>query len=68
MKVNCVSCGHNMMLDDAYDDFEGLIKCYVCGALLQIKTCDGKIKSVNLMGTQHQTPATKPGVDLGAFR
>lgn len=68
MKVNCISCGHNMMLDEAYDDFEGLIKCYVCGALLQVKTSDGKIKSVNLTGNQCQTPATKADVDLGAFR
>jgi hypothetical protein len=68
MKVNCVSCGHNMMLDEAYDDFEGLVKCYVCGALLQVKTRDGKIKSVNLTGTPCKTPATKAGVDVGAFR
>jgi len=68
MKINCISCGHNMMLDDAYDDFEGLIKCYVCGALLQIKNSDGKIKSVNLMGAQPQPPATKTEVDVNAFR
>ncbi len=62
MKINCVSCGHNMMLDDAYDDFEGLVKCYVCGALLHVKTCDGKIKSVNFTGTPHRNamPKTEP--------
>ncbi|MGB6064508.1 MAG: hypothetical protein WBG50_06845 [Desulfomonilaceae bacterium] len=61
MKINCVSCGHNMTLDDAYDDFEGSVKCYVCGALLQVRTCDGKIKSVNVMGTPHRiaTPKTE---------
>jgi len=58
MKINCVSCGHNMELDDAYDDFEGLIKCYVCSALLYVKNCDGKIKSVNLAGLEGQ-PAVK---------
>ena len=68
MKVNCVSCGHNMMLDDAYDDFEGPIKCYVCGALLQVKTCDGKIKAVNLTATACRPPATKNEVDLEAVR
>jgi hypothetical protein len=52
MKINCVSCGHNLDLDDAYDDFEGMVKCYVCNTLLDIKTVDGKIKTVRL--------ATKP--------
>lgn len=46
MKINCVSCGHSLALDDAYDDFEGFVKCYVCGTLLELKTLDGKVKSV----------------------
>jgi DNA-directed RNA polymerase subunit N (RpoN/RPB10) len=48
MKINCVSCGHTIYLDDAYDDFEGPVKCYVCGGLLQIKTEEGKLKSIRL--------------------
>jgi hypothetical protein len=48
MKINCISCGHTLELDDAYDDFGGLVKCYVCGGLLEIKTAEGKIQSVNL--------------------
>ncbi|MDA8408117.1 MAG: hypothetical protein M0T73_14830 [Deltaproteobacteria bacterium] len=56
MKINCVSCGHSIFLDDAYDDFEGPVKCYVCGGLLQIKTEEGKLKSIRLpsMGMPHQ--------------
>ncbi|MGC8658865.1 MAG: hypothetical protein ACP5U1_07300 [Desulfomonilaceae bacterium] len=46
MKINCVSCGHSIFLDDAYDDFDGPIKCYVCSGLLQIKTEEGKLKSI----------------------
>jgi hypothetical protein len=42
MKVNCLSCGHNVVLDDAYNDFEGMLRCYVCSALLEVKTSDGK--------------------------
>jgi ribosomal protein S27E len=48
MKLNCISCGHNMDLDSCYDDFEGQVKCYVCGALLTMKASDGKLKSVTL--------------------
>jgi hypothetical protein len=46
MKINCVSCGHNISLDEAYDDFEGPVKCYVCGTRLEVKICKGKIKCV----------------------
>ncbi len=37
-----------MNLDDAYDNYEGQIKDFVCGAILEIKTEDGNLKSVNL--------------------
>ncbi len=35
MKVNCLCCGHTVDLRDAYDDYEGLIKCFACGACLR---------------------------------
>lgn len=50
MKIICISCGHTLPLDEAYDDFTGLIKCYVCGALLEIKAAAGKLQSVNMPG------------------
>ena len=49
MKINCLSCGHKVELDDVYDDYAGQIKCYACGALLELKTEEGKLKSVKLM-------------------
>ena len=48
MKINCLSCGHNVDLDDAYDDYEGAVKCFACGAILNIKTEQGHLKSVNV--------------------
>jgi len=49
MKINCLSCGFKVELDDdAYADYEGLAKCYACSRLLEIKTIDGKLKSVQL--------------------
>lgn len=50
MKINCLSCGHNMDLDEAYDDFEGPVRCYVCGSLLEIKTIEAKLKSIKITG------------------
>lgn len=50
MKINCLSCGHNVELDDIYaDHYEGEIKCYACGALLEIRTEDHALRQVHLM-------------------
>jgi hypothetical protein len=38
-------------LDDAYDDYEGPIKCFACGAILEICTEQGSIKAVKLVNT-----------------
>jgi hypothetical protein len=48
MKINCLSCGHNIHLDDAYSDYEGEVKCFACGAVLDIKLDQGCIKKVKL--------------------
>lgn len=48
MKINCLSCGFGVNLDEAYEEYEGQVKCYVCGKLLEVKTMDGRLKSVHL--------------------
>lgn len=48
MIVNCLSCGHAIDLRDAYDDYEGQVKCCICGALLAVHTQAGQVKSVEL--------------------
>jgi len=47
MRINCLSCGHKVELDDAYDDFEGLVKC-LCGTMLEIRTDEGKLKAIKM--------------------
>jgi hypothetical protein len=47
MRINCLACGHKVELDDAYDDFEGPVKC-LCGAMLQIRTEEGMLKSIRV--------------------
>ena len=47
MKVNCLGCGHNLDCDDAYGDYQGPLKCFACGTILEIKTEAGKLHSVN---------------------
>lgn len=52
MKLNCLSCGHKVDLDDAYDDYAGQVKCFACGAVLEIKLEAGKPKSVTVARSQ----------------
>lgn len=48
MKLNCVGCGHKIDLEDGYDDFSGVIRCYVCGNLNSVTISGGKIRSAAL--------------------
>jgi hypothetical protein len=47
MKINCLSCGFKVDLDDMYDDFEGPIKC-LCGALLEVRIEEGMLKGIRM--------------------
>ena len=44
-KINCLSCGHFVDLGPAYDNYQGQIKCFACGAFLEVKIEDGELKS-----------------------
>ena len=48
MRVICLTCGHKIEVDESYCNYEGQIKCGVCGSLLQIKVEEGQIKSVSM--------------------
>jgi ribosomal protein S27E len=49
MKINCISCGHKFDLGDAYDEYEGQVKCYICGNILEIQTHEGNVKSARVI-------------------
>jgi len=51
MKINCISCGHSVELGEAYEDFEGLVRCYVCGTLLELRMSEGKLRYVHMAGS-----------------
>ena len=61
MKVNCLSCGHSLDLRDAYDDYEGQVRCFICASLLAIRTQDGHVKSVELARSARAAAACTPG-------
>jgi hypothetical protein len=66
MKLNCLCCGHKIDLDDAYDDYAGQVKCYACSGVLEIRTEEGRIKSIVLAGSlrRESSPVGSPGGDL----
>jgi hypothetical protein len=52
MKINCLSCGHNIDLDEAYaDHYEGEVKCFGCDARLEIRTDQSAVRDVRLVGS-----------------
>jgi DNA-directed RNA polymerase subunit RPC12/RpoP len=59
MKINCLNCGHTVDLDDAYGDYDGEIRCFVCGSLLEVRIENDLVKSVRLLAG-----AQKPHRDI----
>ena len=46
MQINCLGCGYKVDLTDDYDDYEGPIKCFACGAMMEIAAQEGSILAV----------------------
>jgi len=50
LKIRCLSCSHNINLEyESYSDYGGEIKCYACGAILEVKLSEEHVKSVKLL-------------------
>jgi DNA-directed RNA polymerase subunit RPC12/RpoP len=47
MQINCLGCGFKVDLAGAYDDYVGQIKCFACGAIMEIATQAGEIRAVS---------------------
>ena len=61
MKINCLTCGHTVDLDDAYAEYEGIIRCFVCSALLEVRIQEGNIKSVKVVESIHEPVGASAG-------
>jgi DNA-directed RNA polymerase subunit N (RpoN/RPB10) len=57
MEINCLGCGFKVDLTDAYDDYVGPIKCFACGATMEIATQAGEIRAVNAVTEAPVAPA-----------
>ena len=48
MKVNCSSCGREINLEHkVFHDYVGPVKCFSCGAMMEVKVTDGFLYSIN---------------------
>jgi ribosomal protein S27E len=55
MKINCISCEREVNLDHrVFEDYEGPVKCFSCGAMLEIKTTKGVIGTINVLNALPQ--------------
>lgn len=59
MKINCLGCGHAFDLSDAYDDYEGLVRCNTCAEMLMIRTEDARVRSVMPADMARQLAASR---------
>jgi len=46
IKLNCLSCGHLMVLGDAYADYHGEIRCWGCRGILDVSLKDGRLEAM----------------------
>lgn len=58
MRINCVSCGHQIEVDDdSYAHYSGPLRCWVCHAVLVVRIVDGRVDSASLPGVAWDSPA-----------
>ena len=51
MKIDCLLCGNEINLDhDVFEEYAGPIKCFFCGGMMEIRTVQGAIDAVSLLG------------------
>jgi hypothetical protein len=46
IKLNCLACGHLLELGEAYEDYEGEVRCWGCRTVLEIALREGKLRSM----------------------
>lgn len=48
IKLSCLACGHSMELGEAYEDYQGEIRCWGCRAVADVTLRQGKLQSMKL--------------------
>jgi len=57
VKINCLSCGFAVNLDDdTYSDYDGQVKCLVCKTILELKVTEGRVNRVGVFDPADPRP------------
>lgn len=46
IRLNCLACGHQLELGDAYEDYQGPVRCWGCRAVLEVSLQEGKLRAM----------------------
>ena len=46
MLIHCIYCGHSIELSNAYQDYEGPLRCMVCKGLMMVYLEEGELRSM----------------------
>jgi hypothetical protein len=50
IKLNCLGCGFPMDLGEAYEDYQGEIRCWGCHTVLEVTMREGKLMAMRRLG------------------
>jgi len=51
MNVTCIACSSDVNLDHVvFENYEGPVKCFSCGAMMEVRTVGGVLNSVAPQG------------------
>ena len=52
MMVSCINCSREVNLDHViFDNYEGPVKCFSCGTMMEIRTAKGTVDNVVFLRT-----------------
>ncbi len=60
IRLSCLECGHAMDLSDAYEDYEGEVRCWGCRTVMGVTLREGKLKGMRRAGTGGGGPPPRP--------
>ncbi|HUU01258.1 MAG TPA: hypothetical protein VM425_07470 [Myxococcota bacterium] len=60
IRLNCLECGHPMDLGDAYEDYQGEVRCWGCRTVLDVTLQEGRLKAMR-KSCAAETPRSSAG-------
>lgn len=52
IKLSCLACGHSLEIGDAYESYRGVVRCWVCRAVLDVALEQGMVREMRLASSE----------------